>query len=708
MKPARGATPLIALDAVAIDTETTGLDTAIARIIEIGACALTGGAEGDGQKFQSLVNPGIAIPPGSTDIHGITDDDIRDAPGFAEAWKAFEAYRRGRVLIGYAVGFDLAMFRGEAARAGLAWEKPRTLCVRLLSAIAAPDLPDQSLDTLADWLGVTITNRHRALGDALAAAEVYAALLPKLRDKGIRTLAEAEHACRQLTGQLDSHQRARWVEPVIAAGDLERIYSFEAVDPYAYQHRLGEVMSHPPVVVSGGTTIDEAARLMTERKISSLFVSAGAEDSRRLEDFGIITERDLMREIAASGSAALAVEIGPIASRPLISISEGAYVYRAIGRMKRNRIRHLAVGDAGGHLAGIISARDLLKLRASAALDLDDALDQAANGCEMAAAWSGLPAVAGALITEGLNARTICDIVSQELRALTRRAAVLAEVEMARQGHGDPPCAYAVMVLGSGGRGESLLAADQDNAIIFETGAPDGPEDKWFAALGEIMADLLDTAGLPYCLGGVMAKNASWRGSLAVWKSRISGWVGQSRPADILNVDIFFDQVPVHGDLALGDEISRHAYGCGQDNPPFAKLLGSHLEDTASPFTLLGGLRTVDGRLDLKATALFPVVTFARALAIRHGVRARSTAERLEGLMALELGPQNDLQNLIAGHGLALKLMLAQQARDIEAGIPVSNRVDISALKRGQTASLKSALNDFQIIPELARGLMFA
>ena len=82
--------------------------------------------------------------------------------------------------------------------------------------------------------------------------------------------------------------------------------------------------------------------------------------------------------------------------------------------------------------------------------------------------------VAAGLLSEGLTGRDIAAIVSRQLGAMTRRAAVLAERQMKADGHGEPPQPYAFVVLGSAGRGESLLATDQDNALIFADGAPDG------------------------------------------------------------------------------------------------------------------------------------------------------------------------------------------------------------------------------------------
>jgi DNA polymerase-3 subunit epsilon/CBS domain-containing protein len=699
-----GATPLAALHAVAIDTETTGLDARNDRVVQIGLVAIERGRLAPETVWERLVDPQIAIPSKSTAIHHITNAMVRQAPAFREAWREAETHIRRRILIGYSIGFDLAVLAHEAERAGMDWSKPRSLCVRLLATTVNPNLPDYSLEALASWLGVAVTSRHQALGDARAAADIFVAMVPHLAERGIRTLAEAERACLQLTAQLETHARAGWAEPVTRP-DVVR--SFVAVDPYAYRHRISELMSAPPVCIRASASTGEAMTLMLERKISSVFVSEAGEPGGRIHDCGIVTERDLMRHISANGGEVLAAPVGAIATRPLITIRAQAYAYRAIGRMARMNIRHLAVRDDEDNLVGVISARDLLKLRASAAINLNDAIEDAGSAQELAAAWSQLPGVATSLLMEDIGAVTIAEIVSEELRAMTRRAAILAEAAMVADGLGTPPCPYAVIVLGSGGRGESLLAADQDNAIIFAEGEPDGDNDRWFAALGERMAPLLDRAGIPLCKGGVMAKNPQWRGSLSTWTARLDGWVRGQRPEDLLNVDIFYDLQPVHGDRGLANELLDTAYNAAQGQITFAKALGEAAARPVNPFTLLGGIRTDQGRIDLKAYGLFPVVAFARALAIRHDVRARSTRERLSGLRELDIGGDADFARLAAAHGKIVKFMLAQQSRDLLAGIPVSNKVEITVLSSGEQAELKTALRAIQLVPELVHALMF-
>lgn len=702
MTSATGATPLIAIAAVAVDTETTGLDAAKARIVQIGAVGISGGKSEPERSFDVLVDPGEAVPAASSRIHGITDDRLVGQPDFSAAWARFQDFAGERILIGHSIGFDLAVLERECRAAGLPWVKPRALCTRLLATVANPNLADHSLETVAAWLGVEIADRHTALGDAVAAGEVFVALLPELRKRNVRTLGEAELACLALSRDLEAGHRAGWAEPV----SRPRPPAFQSVDPYAYRHRVGSLMTPSPVVVKEEEPLRRVIDLMTGRRISSVLVSDRGEPDRPVADYGIVTERDVMRQISGGGRDALEVAAGAIASRPLASVRADAFAYRAIGRMNRMKIRHLAVRDEAGMLVGILSARDLLRLRAAAAIDLEDRIEHAADAAGLASAWAMLPGVARALLAEEIDPRTVAEIISEELRALTGRAAVLAEQAMQTEGHGAPPCPYAVLVLGSGGRGESLLAPDQDNAIVCAHGEPDGAEDRWFAALGARIADILDAAGVPYCKGGVMARNAGFRGSLQTWTERIDGWIRRLRPEDLLNVDIFYDLKPVHGDVALAEALFDHAYARGHAEPAFVKLLGEQIAP-GNPFTFLGGLNLEEGRLDVKMHGLFPIVAAARTLAIRHDIRMVSTRGRLEGLIALDIGGDEDMRAMLAGHSFLIGLLLDQQIRDIFAGVPVTNRVEPAAFGREKQAELKALIRRLQSTPQLVWGLMF-
>src|SRR5262245_1342235 len=107
--PYRSSTPLISLEAVAIDTETTGLDARTARIIEIAAIKIHGQRILANEPFQSFVNPGLAIPTTSTRVHGLTDNEVRDAPRFAEVGTQLDRVIGQTAVIGHDIGYDLTI-----------------------------------------------------------------------------------------------------------------------------------------------------------------------------------------------------------------------------------------------------------------------------------------------------------------------------------------------------------------------------------------------------------------------------------------------------------------------------------------------------------------------------------------------------------------------------------------------------------------------
>jgi CBS domain-containing protein len=699
-------TPLIAIDAIAFDTETTGLDTRTASVIEIGAVRIVSGVLRPEESFRSLVRPDGRIDPASIRVHGIDEGRVRDAPAFSDTWPGFAAFAGDCVLVGHTIGFDLAILERQLASCGLAWSRPRMLDTQLLAQLAEPNLGKCSLDVLAARYEIEAEGRHSAQGDALLAAQVFLALLPRLRRINIRTLEEAETACRSLTRSLDDYRRANWIEPIAKPIPAGGQAASGRSDLFAYRHRVADVMSSPARFVPPDLQLGEAASYMLEKQISSVFVAADAEASP-LDVVGIVTERDLLRAFSVHRSATFDLQVGGSMSCPLITVPEDSFAYLAIARMRRLRIRHLGVIDARNALVGAVSARDLLRLHGEPAILVGDEVEQADSVQSLSKAWAKLHHAVASMMSD-VAARELAGLISQVLGEVTAQAALLAERALIASGRGVPPCPYAILVLGSAGRGESLLAADQDNALVFARGEPGGPEDGWFEALGSEMADILDATGIPYCKGGVMAKNAAWRGSVSTWERRIDGWISRSSPEDLLSVDIFFDMKPVRGDAQIALSLWRGSFERARDNAGFAKLLvDASAVHVAKGLTWFGRPRTTSGRIDLKRAGTFGLVTAARALAIRHGVVERSTYARFAGLAARELGHEIDLGRFAQALDLFLTLILKQQVSDIGQGRQPTNSVAMQMLSRYEREQLRESLVSVAPVGEFVRDLLF-
>ena len=705
------ARPLVAAGLVALDCETTGLDVSRDRLIQVGGVRIRGGRVDPEDRFESLVDPAVDIPPASTAVHGITRADLSGAPDFGRVAGPLDRWLGASLVVGFSVGFDVAILRREHALARIPWETPDYLDIALLARRVMPALPDYALDTVAARLGITVTGRHTALGDAMAAADVLVALLPAMRQRGIRTVGEALRVCRESRDELPDGGMPPWEQAGGDDGDAgfheEDDTMRPAVDAGHYRLRVADLMTRDPEVIPAERTLGEALARMMARGVSSVFLGDRDAGPVRPEASGIVTERDMLRAIDRSREEALQLPLDRFASRPLASIHGAEFLYRAVGRMTRQGIRHLAVHDDSGAVAGAISARDLLKGGGNETLALDDGIDLAETPEALGRAWSALATVSRGLLEHGVDARDIAEVVSHELCALTRRACELAQAEMEAAGRGAAPGRWAMLVLGSGGRGESLLAMDQDNAIVYAddgAGADDADTDRWFAELGARVSHILDLVGVPYCKGGVMGMNAEWRRSLSAWRDEVSTWVRRHRPEDILNVDIFYDARVVHGDRALGSSLLDHAFGVGAGSREFLTLLKLNAcrFDAATGF--LGRLKLEDGRVDVKKCGLLPVFSAARVLAIQEGIRVRSTRGRLES--ALETLASDDPvrevhQNLLEVHRIVLAAILDQQVRDMSRGVPPSNRVAPAEMTAPARQRLRWALERVDYVTNL-------
>lgn len=676
--PPPNATALAALPALALDLEATGLNPGRDRIVQVAAIAMLGPRVLDAPRLESNVRPGIPVPPSASAIHGLRDEHLVGAPPFAALAPALVGLLDGRVLIGQHIAFDLALLRHEAARAGMPWRDPPALDVGLLFGALEPSVADLSLESIASRLGLTIEGRHSARGDAMAAAQIYARLLGRLRELDVRTLGEAS--------ALAARRAAKGVPTGSSPGASAPP---PRIDSYVFERRVEEVMSVPPAFVAPLATLREAASLMSERRIGALLV--GAPDAPPL---GILTERDVVRAAAHEGGDASRLKVRDFMSAPVQGVAKGELLYRALARMDQAGFRHLCVLEADGRALGMLSQRDLLRHRARAASMLEVALDQAQDATALAAAYTGVPRLAEALLAEGVAAVEIARVISGELRNAAARASQIALGRLGRA-----PARWCLFVLGSAGRSESLLAADQDHALVHD-GTP--ADDAWFARLGAAVADLLDEAGVPRCKGGVMAANAQWRGTPADWHARIHGWLRRARPEDLLDVDIFFDLMPVAGEAALAQELHAEAVAAAALAPAFLALLTQSVSEIAPSIGAFGGLRTRNGRVDLKRGALLPLVGLARVLALRIGSGERSTPGRLQAALAAGRIAPADAARLVELHATLLELVLRQQLVDLADGVRPSGRVAAGPLGRQRARQLA---RDLRALRDMLGGL---
>ncbi|MFN3867942.1 MAG: exonuclease domain-containing protein [Hyphomicrobiaceae bacterium] len=193
-KPSHGtiaATPLRALRYVVFDTETTGLrPTDGDELLSIGAVQVVNGRLLTSETFERLIDPGRDIPELSIRFHGITPDMVKGKPPARIVLPQFRRFVGDAVLVAYNIAFDMKFLTLKQDEAGVKFDNP-VLDALLLSIYLYPDLPDHSLNGVAEFLGIEIAGRHTAVGDALATAALWIRLLEIMESRGITTFGEA-------------------------------------------------------------------------------------------------------------------------------------------------------------------------------------------------------------------------------------------------------------------------------------------------------------------------------------------------------------------------------------------------------------------------------------------------------------------------------------------------------------------------------------
>jgi DNA polymerase-3 subunit epsilon len=162
-----------------VDIETTGGYADNHRITEVAIYHHDGLQVTD--SFHTLVNPGRNIPNYITGLTGITSEMVSHSPPFEKI--ASEIFKRleGKIFVAHNAHFDYSFLKKEFEQVGISWQSKK-LCTVRLSRKIIPGLRSYSLGSLTESLGIKITNRHRAGGDAAATVKVFDQLLRRDRD----------------------------------------------------------------------------------------------------------------------------------------------------------------------------------------------------------------------------------------------------------------------------------------------------------------------------------------------------------------------------------------------------------------------------------------------------------------------------------------------------------------------------------------------
>ena len=464
---------------------------------------------------------------------------------------------------------------------------------------------------------------------------------------------------------------------------------------------VADYMRPARVQVREDTKLEDMIGHMASRKATSALV---LDADGRLS--GIITEQDVTRRIAfrASGEA----PARDVMTTPVLTIHAQDYLYDAIARMRRFGWRHMPVIDDEGRPVGLIDLSNGLAVAAEPVLREVERISHEGTLDGLREIKAAQVDLADSLFQDSVPVPEIQALITSINNDIHRRILEAQLAAMAEEGWGAPPVPFALLIMGSGGRGENYLFPDQDNGFILDD-YPDAQHteiDGFFIELAERMTRDLDAVGIPFCNGYVMATNPLWRKTRSQWRAQVGLWGRKRGTIAAQLADIFFDFRCGYGVEEMAEELRDLVTEMARSSPAFLSELQREAQRAGVALGWFGRLATERhkeehlGKINLKHRGTLPLVSNLRLLSLRAGIKATSTRARLDALHELNILGKDEWDYLRGAFGHITAMLLRQQIADFKAGAKVGNYVPPDRLSERETDMLVDSLRAIEHFSE--------
>ncbi len=460
-------------------------------------------------------------------------------------------------------------------------------------------------------------------------------------------------------------------------------------DHILFTAQIGEIATSKVITASDRATIQEAARIMSGQKISSLVII----DAQGLPA-GIVTDRDLRDKVVSRGRD-VQEPVRGIMSLPLIRVDARDYCFEAVLKMLKYNIHHVLVIKDGA-LRGVITNHDLMMLQGRSPLSFAKDIESQHSIEGLVPVSKKINNIIGFLLKEGARASNITKIITELNDRLVRKVLEIGEKKFGRA-----PVPYCWITFGSEGRKEQTFRTDQDNAIIYgnvESAAVENEVKRYFADFAAFARESLLQCGFPPCPADYMASNPRWRQSLEVWKKYFSGWISTPMPEAVLNSLIFFDFRPLYGDFSLAEELRDSLTSMLEGQKVFLGYLANMITKNTPPIGFLKSFVVEKSgehkdELNLKIKGIAPLVDIVRLFALERGVKETATLERIGALKDKHTIVKEYADELEHAFEFVALLRIHHQFGQVETGREVDNFINPNKLSNLEKKTIKDAFH---------------
>jgi len=471
-------------------------------------------------------------------------------------------------------------------------------------------------------------------------------------------------------------------EPAVARF-FDRTRSHDAQETNLATSRVSDLMTHDPATIASDATVQQAAQLMAEKRISSVCV---IDDGDTLA--GIVTVRDISGKIVGGGRSYDTVLADVMTTYP-ITLAPSAIGSDVLHTMMERHIGHVPIVDAG-KLVGIVTQTDLTRFQAVSSAELVSKLARADTAEEMAEVTAEIPRLLVQLVATGNRHEVVTRLITDIADTATRRLLALGEEKL-----GPAPVPYLWLACGSQGRQEQTGVSDQDNCLMLSDDVTDD-QMGYFKALAEFVCDGLNTCGYVFCPGEMMANTPRWCQPVRVWREYFRGWIAKPDPMAQMLASVMFDLRPIGGDASLFDGLQAETLAAASRNSIFVAHMVSNSLKHAPPLGLIRGFATVRSgehrnTLDMKHNGVVPVVDLGRVYALQGRLTVANTRARIEAAGTAGVLSSTGTRDLLDAYDLIAETRLDHQCRQIKSGDAPDNFMAPAALSDFERSHLRDA-----------------
>jgi CBS domain-containing protein len=466
--------------------------------------------------------------------------------------------------------------------------------------------------------------------------------------------------------------------------------AFPGMEEIGGQSSLVEIQcierSKQPITCSPATTIQEAARIMSEKEVGSIVVV-----DEELLPLGIVTDKDFRKKVV-TGKYDLVESVQRIMSSPVITARSDLSIADVQIKMIRHKINHLCLtenGEDNTPVIGVISEHDLMVLQGNNPAILIREMKRSRDVRQLKGIRLRAEELLDKYLDQEVSISYITGIMSEINDALIVRSIELAVSALEAAGKLAPQVDFCWLALGSEGRREQLLRTDQDNALVFS----DVPESEYeqvkayFLDLAVRTTEILNECGFDYCPADMMASNPRWCLSLKEWKAQFSKWIHSPTPKAVLHSTIFFDFRPVYGTFSLAERLTEHIFLELDRQSLFMTYLAKNAVGKPPPLTFFRNFVVEKGgehkdEFDIKARAMMPLTDAARVL-ILHARKGKinNTFRRFEELAASDPNNKELFEQAADAYEILMRYRAQQGLKNKDTGRYI-NPTDLTKMER--------------------------